>query len=106
MSNPMIVDDDASMISVVFEDREVQAWFYADEPQRREKMRYAHYFCDGFICARNEIAPDESQQEPSSAEIASMRALYEGEKRAGLLDSKEEYEAKMRDAGRGHLLGN
>jgi len=33
-----------------------------------------------------------------------MRALYEGEKRAGLLKSNEEYEQEMIDAGRGHLL--
>ena len=33
------------------------------------------------------------------------RGLWEGEKRAGLLKSKEELNADLRDAGRGHLIG-
>lgn len=42
---------------------------------------------------------------PSPDEMRRMKALYEGEKAAGLHKSREEYEAEMRDAGRGHLLG-
>ena len=38
-------------------------------------------------------------------EYARWRPLYEGEKRAGLLKSKEELNADLRDAGRGHLIG-
>lgn len=43
---------------------------------------------------------------PTQDEIVRMRSLYEAEKRAGLLDSREEYRRKMIDAGRGHLLGH
>lgn len=47
---------------------------------------------------------DERPDEPSPEELRKMKALYEGEKAAGLHKSPEEYEADLRDAGRGHLL--
>ena len=36
--------------------REVQAWYYQSEQERREKMRFAWYFCDGWIAARQASA--------------------------------------------------
>lgn len=47
---------------------------------------------------------DEQPDEPSPEEYRRMRALYEGEKAASLHKSSEEYEAELRDAGRGHLI--
>lgn len=41
----------------------------------------------------------------TKAEFERMKALYEGEKRAGLHKPREEYEQDLRDAGRGHLIG-
>ena len=55
---PKIVDDDCSEISVMLGGKELRAWFYADEADRREKMRAAWSFCDGFICATQEIGGD------------------------------------------------
>lgn len=39
------------------------------------------------------------------AELRNMQLLYSAEKRAGLLKSKDELAAELRDAGRGHLVG-
>ena len=39
-----------------------------------------------------------------NARIAFWCSLYEAEKAAGLLKSREEYEQDLIDAGRGHLL--
>jgi len=39
-------------------------------------------------------------------EYASWRPVYEGEKRAGLLKTRDELNADLRDAGRGHLIGD
>ncbi len=38
-------------------------------------------------------------------EAARLKPLYDAEKRAGLHKSKEELDAELRDAGRGHLTG-
>lgn len=107
MSRPKIIDDDHSAISVMLDGEELQSWHYGDRAERREKMRHAHYFCDGFMAGQGarKIEPEEIAQEPSADELRAMRQLYEAEKAAGLLDSREEYEAKLRDAGRGHLIG-
>ena len=37
-------------------------------------------------------------------EYARLKPLYDAEKRAGLLKPKEELDAELRDAGRGHLV--
>jgi len=106
MNRPKIIDNDRDTISVMLGDQELQAWLYTDRADYREKMRHAHYFCDGFMAGQGarKIEPEEVAQEPGAAEIKSMRQLYDAEKAAGLLDSREEYEAKLRDAGRGHLI--
>lgn len=49
--------------------------------------------------------PDDWPVEPSPEEYRRMKSLYEGEKAAGLHKPREEYEADLIDAGRGHLLG-
>ena len=46
----------------------------------------------------NDLCDDCNQ--PSPADIARMRSLYEGEKRAGLLKTPEEIETELKDAGR------
>ena len=56
MANPKVVDDDHSEIRVEHDGREVQAWYYQSEQERREKMRFAWYFCDGWIAARQASA--------------------------------------------------
>ena len=48
---PKIYDDDVSGITVQVNHGVVQSWVYANEDDRREKMRQAHYFCDGYMCA-------------------------------------------------------
>lgn len=110
MNRPKIIDNDRDTISIMLDGVELQAWFYNadDRADYREKMRHAHYFCDGFMAGQGarKIEPDEIAQEPSADEISSMKALYDAEKAAGLLDSREEYEANLRAAGRGHLIGN
>lgn len=108
MTRPKITDDDHCTISVTLGGKELQSWYYANDAERREKMRYAWYCCDGFLAALEvlKVEPEEVAQEPSADEIKAMKALYDGEKAAGLLDSREDYEAKLRDAGRGHLIGN
>lgn len=107
MSRPKITDNDRDTISVTLDGAELQSWFYGNDNDRGVKVLHAHYFCDGFLAGQGErkIEPEEIAQEPSAAEIRSMKALYDAIA-AGLLDSREEYEAKLRDAGRGHLIGN
>lgn len=47
---------------------------------------------------------DECAEDRAQAEAAKLRPLYEAEKRAGLLRSKDELDQELRDAGRGHLV--
>ena len=47
---------------------------------------------------------DSCDDERTEAEKAHYLALYEGERRAGLLRPKHEIDADLRDAGRGHLI--
>lgn len=49
---PKIVDDDHNCIQIMLGGRELQAWFYANETERKGKMRQAWSFCDGFLAAR------------------------------------------------------
>lgn len=61
MDRPKVVDDDRNTISVLLGEQELQSWFYGDEPDRREKMRHAWYFCDGFLAGQGarKISGDE-----------------------------------------------
>ena len=52
MARPKVVDDGRNGISVMLNGEELQSWHYSDEEDRREKRRYAWYFCDGFMCGR------------------------------------------------------
>lgn len=47
---------------------------------------------------------DECRDEWSAEQEKRFRPLYEAEKRAGILRTKEELDQELRDAGRGHLV--
>lgn len=51
MLKPKIVDNDHNIIRIELDGNLLQQWFYLDEDERREKMRNAWYFCDGFLAA-------------------------------------------------------
>jgi len=46
---PKITDDDNATISVTVDDEIKMSWVYADDGDRQEKMRHAHYWCDGYM---------------------------------------------------------
>ena len=46
---PKITDDDNATISVTVNDEIKMSWVYADDGDRQEKMRHAHYWCDGYM---------------------------------------------------------
>lgn len=48
---PKIRDNDNETISVELDGKELMSWSYGNREDQREKMRHAHYFCDGFMCA-------------------------------------------------------
>ena len=48
---PEIKDNDETEISIELNGVKKQVWEYSNEQERREKMRQAHYWCDGFACA-------------------------------------------------------
>lgn len=51
MNRPKITNDDASSITITVDGDVKQAWVYANREDEKEKMRHAHYWCDGFMCA-------------------------------------------------------
>ena len=52
MSKPKIIDDDHNEIRVEVGGKVVQSWYYLDKPEHDMKMRFAWYFCDGFLAGR------------------------------------------------------
>ena len=48
---PEIIDDDRSEIRAEYDGRQVQGWLYQNDAERREKMRHARSFCDGWLAA-------------------------------------------------------
>ena len=50
-ARPKIIDNDRETISVHVDGKEMMSWVYATREDHREKMRHAHYWCDGFMCA-------------------------------------------------------
>jgi len=49
--SPKIVDDNYCQIFIEVEGVKKQVWIYANADDQREKMRQAHYWCDGYACA-------------------------------------------------------
>jgi len=49
---------------------------------------------------------DTCHDEWTRKHLASLKSLYEGEKRAGLTKTRDELNADLRAAGRGHLIGD
>jgi hypothetical protein len=51
MSDPRITDNDRGEISATVAGKEVRAWSYGDDAERRLKMRMAHEFAEGWFQA-------------------------------------------------------
>jgi hypothetical protein len=66
MTRPKIIDNDRDTISVTLDGQELQSWFYSNDADRHEKMRHAHYFCDGFMAGQGgrKIEPEEIAHGP------------------------------------------
>jgi len=56
VSKPKIIDDDHSEIRVEVDEKVVQSWFYLNKAEHDMKMKFAWYFCDGFLAGR-EVLP-------------------------------------------------
>ena len=52
MSDPRITDDDHGVITATVCGKEVRAWSYANDDERRLKMRMAHEYAEGWFQAR------------------------------------------------------
>ena len=51
MSDPHITDDDHGVITATVCGKEVRAWSYANDDERRLKMRMAHEYAEGWFQA-------------------------------------------------------
>lgn len=51
MTKPEIKDNDAETITVEVNGAVKQSWVYANDDDRRDKMRRAWSWCDGYACA-------------------------------------------------------
>ena len=49
---PKIVDDDHATISISVDGEVTQSWVYSDDDDRRDKMRRAWCWCDGYCAAK------------------------------------------------------
>ena len=52
---PIVVDDDEGIISVMVKDRELHAWCYDNDDERRDRMRLARAYADGWSEATERI---------------------------------------------------
>lgn len=51
MADPKITDNDQGTISATVRGKEVRAWSYKDDAERRVKMQMAHEFAEGWFQA-------------------------------------------------------
>jgi len=49
---PKIIDDDCATISISVDGEVAQSWVYSDDNDRRDKMRRAWSWCDGYCAAK------------------------------------------------------
>ena len=63
MKRPTITDNDAETITVCVDGEDKMVWCYANDEDRREKMRHAHYWCDGYMAGQG--APLRQVGEPA-----------------------------------------
>lgn len=57
---PHIVDDDQAVITVWVECRAIRIWTYADDIARRQNMRLAREYCNGWCHARDYFTPKDA----------------------------------------------
>ena len=60
MSDPHITDDDHGVITATVCGKEVRAWSYANDDERRLKMRMAHEYAEGWFQARAAVATQDT----------------------------------------------
>lgn len=48
-ATPRVIDNDRDEITVTLDGKEIRGWSYADEAERRVKMRAAREFCNGWL---------------------------------------------------------
>jgi hypothetical protein len=54
---PHLTDDDKGEITVTLEGKELRGWSYADETERRMKMRMARGYVEGWCDGRHHMEP-------------------------------------------------
>jgi hypothetical protein len=59
MSDPRVTDDDKGEITVTLEGKELRGWSYADDAERRMKMRMAREYVEGWGDARDHFTKGE-----------------------------------------------
>jgi len=54
-ATPRVIDNDRDEITVTLDGKEIRGWSYADEAERRVKMRMAREFVEGWLQAREPL---------------------------------------------------
>lgn len=56
MADPRVTDDDISQITVTLDGKELRGWSYVDDTERRQKMRQAREYVEGWCDGRAHTA--------------------------------------------------
>lgn len=98
-ATPRVIDNDRDEITVTLDGKEIRGWSYADEAERRVKMRAAREFVEGWLQATERgTAPEMAEalrRVVSWKDAVSMVAPELG----GLLTAMYAAEAVLKKAG-------
>ena len=53
---PRLTDDDRDTITVTIDGEQLQSWHYRNEEERRQKMRWARWFVEGYYLCSQRLA--------------------------------------------------
>lgn len=68
MARPKIEDNDAGKITVTVDGEIKQVWVYTNADDRKDKMRRAWAWCDGYACASGEPLRQDITHTPPDAD--------------------------------------
>lgn len=57
MPNPRVVDNDKDEITVALDGRELRAWSYATDAERRQKIQQARDYVEGYCEGKAAVSP-------------------------------------------------
>lgn len=88
MTNPRVTDDDAGEITVTLEGKELRGWSYADDTERRQKMRQAREYVEGWFQATHTLQPqlDAANEKLNLANTGGLALFYDIRRELGWND--------------------